>query len=293
MMPGRRWARNLARQAAGVALTLLVGGFLAATLVRLSPGFGLDERELDARFSAGSLEALREERAGERNIGRFYVRHMAGMLRGELGYSASLGRPIGGLISERAGVTAKLMVAGVVLGWTLALALAVPAVLLRSPLYRACTTLVTGLFLCVPSAALALLLFFHGGPVRAAIALVIFPKVFQYLRNLLEHAWSLPHVLAARAKGLRTGRILIWHVLPSAAPEMLALAGVSVSMALGAAIPVEVICDLPGIGQLAWKAAVARDLPVLVNLTLLIALVTQLANSASDAATGVLQEARG
>jgi peptide/nickel transport system permease protein len=122
---------------------------------------------------------------------------------------------------------------------------------------------------------------------------VIFPKVFQYLRNLLEHAWSLPHVLAARAKGLRTGRILIWHVLPSAAPEMLALAGVSVSMALGAAIPVEVICDLPGIGQLAWKAAVARDLPVLVNLTLLIALVTQLANSASDAATGVLQEARG
>ena len=69
---------------------------------------------------------------------------------------------------------------------------------------------------------------------------------------------------------------------------MLALVGVSASIAFGAAIPVEVICDLPGVGQLAWKAALARDLPVLINLTLLIALITQLANAASDLAIGAV-----
>jgi peptide/nickel transport system permease protein len=60
------------------------------------------------------------------------------------------------------------------------------------------------------------------------------------------------------------------------------LAGVSVSLALAAAIPVEVLCDLPGIGQLAWKAALGRDLCLLVDLTMIVTLLTLLANSASD-----------
>src|SRR5437899_7909220 len=31
------------------------------------------------------------------------------------------------------------------------------------------------------------------------------------------------------------------------------------SMAFGAAIPIEVICDSPGIGKLAWQAALGRE----------------------------------
>jgi peptide/nickel transport system permease protein len=53
-------------------------------------------------------------------------------------------------------------------------------------------------------------------------------------------------------------------------------------MAFGAAIPVETLCGLPGIGQLAWKAAIARDLPVLVSLTMMITVVTQVCNAISD-----------
>jgi peptide/nickel transport system permease protein len=67
-----------------------------------------------------------------------------------------------------------------------------------------------------------------------------------------------------------------------AAPQALALAGVSVSMAFGVAVAVEVVCDFPGIGQLAWKAALARDLPLLVTLTMLVTLATQLANALAD-----------
>ena len=63
---------------------------------------------------------------------------------------------------------------------------------------------------------------------------------------------------------------------------MLALAGVSVVMAFGAAIPVETLCDVPGLGQLAWKAATARDLPLLVTLTLMMAVATQTMNAAAD-----------
>ena len=86
----------------------------------------------------------------------------------------------------------------------------------------------------------------------------------------------------AQAKGLNTSRIFFCHILLPVAPQVLALAGISVSLALTAAIPVEALCDLPGIGQLAWKAALARDLPLLVNLTMIVTLVTLLANSACD-----------
>ena len=74
----------------------------------------------------------------------------------------------------------------------------------------------------------------------------------------------------------------MWHVLPVAAPQLFALAGVSVCIAFAAAIPVEVLCDLPGIGQLAWKAALSRDLELLVNLTMIVTLITLLANSAAE-----------
>jgi len=112
--------------------------------------------------------------------------------------------------------------------------------------------------------------------------MVLFPKVFRYLRNLLEHAYGLPYVLAARARGIGGVRILFRHVLPLAAAPVAALLGVSLSMAFGAAIPIEALCDSPGVGQLAWLAALNRDLPLIMNLTLLITLVTVAANSASD-----------
>jgi len=104
--------------------------------------------------------------------------------------------------------------------------------------------------------------------------------------------YSRPHIIAARARGLGEGRILFWHVVPVVAPQLLALAGVSVSMAVGAAIPVEALCGLPGIGQLAWQAALARDLPLLVNITILVTLVTLLANSSADVIGHMVQRQR-
>jgi peptide/nickel transport system permease protein len=78
----------------------------------------------------------------------------------------------------------------------------------------------------------------------------------------------------------------LWrHILPVSAPQLFALAGVSVSIAFAAAIPVEVVCDLPGIGQLAWTAALGRDLELLVNLTMVVTMVTLLANSAAELVT--------
>ena len=282
------WVRRLFRHVLTLLLTALLGGLLGAALVRMAPGFGANERELDPRLNSASIQALRRAHADERNILRYYAAYLSGVMRGDLGVSRSLGRPVRDLFAERIPVTLRWVTLGLLGGWLLALALAVPGALWRGWAYDLFTTLVSGLFLCLPSAVLALLLLYLSGPGPMAIMLVVFPVIFRYFRNLLLQTYELPHVLTAKAKGLRGVRIFFWHVLPAAGPSLLALVGVSVSMAFGAAVPVEVIVDSPGIGQLAWQAALGRDLPLLVNITLLVTLITLVVNSVADLAAKTL-----
>ena len=280
----QRSAKKLFRSLASIALTILAGGCLTATMVRFSPGFSGDERLLDARLNAASQEAIRNQQAPERGVPAFYGHHLAGMLRGDLGFSRSLERPVRELLAARLPVTAKLIVLGIGGGWLLGAALATAVVLWRSPVATGIAGTLTGCLLSVPSGVLALLIFYYGGPVQFMIALVLIPKIFQYVRNVLWQAAGQPHVLAARARGLGAARVFFRHVLPVSVAPLVALAGVSFSMAFSAAIPVEVLCDLPGIGQLAWRAALARDLPLLVNITFLIVVVTQSGNLIADGA---------
>jgi peptide/nickel transport system permease protein len=273
---------RLAGHALALFATVLLGGLLSATLVRLAPGFDTDEQELDPHLSAQSVQALRESHRQEHNIFHFYFSYMNRAAHGDLGTSLALGQPVRTLLHDRAPLTMRLLVVGLALGWLAALTLALSAAWLRLSSYDLVTALVSGTFLCLPAAVLALLSVLWNVPGSLAIALIVFPRIYRYARNLLAKSYSLPHIITARAKGLGEARILFWHVVPSVAPQLLAVAGVSVSMAVGAAIPVEALCGLPGVGQLAWQAALARDLPLLVNITILVTLVTLLANSGAD-----------
>ena len=277
--------RAIGRQLVTILLTALLGGLLGATLVRFAPGFGVQESDLNAQLTAETRQALHAQDSQERNVLAYYTHYLGQLARGDFGYSRSLNRPVLELLRDRVPETLYSLAIGIGGGWLLGLALALPATWKRSPLYSTTASLITGVFLCIPSAILALLFLVVGSPGRLAIALIVFPKVFRFSRNLLISTYAMPHVLTAKARGLSGLRILGWHVLPNIAAPMLALAGVTVSLALGAAIPVEVVCDYPGLGQLAWRAALARDVPVLVNLTLIIALITVAANSFSDLLT--------
>jgi peptide/nickel transport system permease protein len=273
--------RKLAKHVARLIITVLLGGLVGATLVRLAPGYGVDEEDLDSRLSQQSLDALRRARAEDSSLARYYVRYLDRLLHGDLGTSAGLHEPVRLLLAERFPETVFSVGMGLGFAWTLGLGLALAAVS-RWTLVEAGANLLATLVLCIPAAVLALLFVMARAPGRMVIGVIVFPKVYQYARNLLRRSTGLPHVLTARAKGLRPIRILVWHILPVAARPLLALAGVTVSLAFAASIPVEVLCDLPGIGQLAWKAALSRDLGLLVNLTMIVTLITLLANSAAE-----------
>jgi peptide/nickel transport system permease protein len=279
---------KIARHVSAMVATTLLGGLLSVTLVRLAPGFGVDEEQLDPHLNAESIRALRQSR-DQQSVFGFYLHSLRRALHGDLGTSISLGQPVTKLLRERAPLTVRLVAIGLLLSWAMAMALALSAAWLRVSAYDAATTLLSGTFLCIPAAVLALLSVLWNIPGSLAIALIVFPRVYRYARNLLAKAYSLPHLITARAKGLSEVRILFWHVVPVVGPQMLAVAGVSVSIAIGAAIPVEALCGLAGIGQLAWQAALGRDLPLLMNITLVVTLATLLANSGADVISHMLR----
>jgi peptide/nickel transport system permease protein len=279
-MRSLRW--KIAGHGLALVATVLLGGLFSATLVRLAPGFEVDERELDPHLNAQSVQALRDARRPDGNVLQFYFSYMKRAAHGDLGTSLALGQPVRTLLRDRAPLTLRLLAMGLGLAWLLTLTLALSAAWLRLSVYDTVTTVVSGTFLCLPAAVLALLSVLWNVPGSLAIALIVFPHTYRYARNLLVKAYSRPHIITARAKGLGEARILFWHVVPVVTPQLLAVAGVSVSLAVGASIPVEALCGLAGIGQLAWQAALARDLPLLVNITILVTLVTLLANSGAD-----------
>jgi peptide/nickel transport system permease protein len=273
---------RVGKQVTGILFLVLLGGILGAALIRFSPGFGVDEQELDNRLSDQSIRVLREHQAQERAFAAFCLHYLTRLLHGDLGVSRTLQRPVTELLKERFPETAKSVALSLGLGWTLGLWLAILVVMSRNWGVDLLASLFAGFLMCLPAAVLALLFVLVRAPARLVLALVIFPNIFRYSRNLLARSASQPHVLMAYAKGLGPLPTLFRHVLLPAAPQLVALAGVSVSLALTAAIPVEALCDLPGIGQLAWKAALGRDLYLLVNLTMIVAVVTLVANSISD-----------
>jgi len=273
---------RIAKLAAKVVILVLLGGLAGAILVRVAPGFGTDEAEMDSRLNSESIRALRQSNQDQVGFFSFYLHYLGNLLRGDLGISRTLQRPVSQLLRERFPETLKLVGFGLGLGWAFGVSLAIATIMVRAQLLDLATGLLVGVLLCLPASVLALLFVLARLPAQLLLAVVILPKVYRYSRNLLASSSELPHVLTARAKGLSEWRVLCWHIFPIVAPQFIALAGVCLSIAFTAAIPVEALCDIPGIGQLAWKAAMGRDVSLLVNLTILVTLITVVGNSASD-----------
>ncbi len=266
-----------------LGLGLLLAGFLTLLLVRFAPGFGVDERELDPTLSEATRTRIRNQSSEERSLWRSYANYLQGALHGDLGTSTSLNTPVRELLADRAPVTAKAIAAGLGLAWMIALPLAAIAVIWRAaeiPLLS-----VNLLLLCLPVGLVAIYFFLMDLPATGVIAAGVGPEVFLYSRQMLTATEHRPHVLGAIARGVRPWRVFWLHRVVPSAPELLALLGVSVTIALGAAIPAEALCDSPGLGQLAWKAAVGRDIAPLLAITWLLTILAFTANALGSAVT--------
>jgi peptide/nickel transport system permease protein len=265
-----------------VVAVMLMASFAGAMLMRIAPGFSSDDQELNSGLSAQSIQAIRRAHLMDADIPHFYTHYVASLIRGDLGTSRSLNEPVKDLLRERLPVTLINLAFALVVGWMLGLALALATQLWENRGLSFLANGLSGTFISTPAAALALVFLLLRWPPAFAAALLVFPKVYRYAQNLLQQSSEMPHVLTARAKGAGPWRVLAWHVAPIAFPQLIALVGVSISIGIGVLLPIEVVSDVAGIGQLAWHAAQARDLPLLVNLTMVVTFVTVCATLISD-----------
>jgi peptide/nickel transport system permease protein len=220
-----------------IVLLVIVG---STVLVRFAPGYLSDAREMDSRYATEARSQLSAEATRSRSIPHMLLAEIGGSLRGDFGLSRQFEVPVSELIRPRLAVSAALLLRGIALAWMAALCAALLSSAGRNPsvLRQAPATVL----LAIPTAALATfcLLADSGGPVLV-MALLLAARDFKFLDHALRKAWLEPHVLHARAQGIGTWRLVVAHIAPALAPQLGALASLSIVTALSALVPVEVI----------------------------------------------------
>lgn len=96
------------------------------------------------------------------------------------------------------------------------------------------------------------------------------------------------YVRVAHAKGLRERAVIIGHALPNALIPVVTLAGLAYANLLTGTVMTETVFSWPGLGRYTFRAAVGLDLPAIMGMTLLFAIVYLIINLLVDLSYAML-----
>ncbi len=273
-------------------------------MIRLIPGDPANVM-LGERGSQEARDQIRTTLGLDEPIYVQYGLFVMRLAQGDLGDSFVLRRPAMPLILERFPRTLFLAVYAVVLSALLAFPLALISALkkdtLADQIIRACATLT----LSMPSFWIALLLIItfsvrlrifpfagYGDNWREHLLYLFLPALSialagsaVFVRNLraaiLEVLQS-DYVRTARAKGLSSRTVFIWHVLRNSLISTVTLLGLHVAYTVGGAVIIETVFAIPGLGRFLLDSIFARDYPVVQAITLLLAVLVIFVNLLTD-----------
>jgi peptide/nickel transport system permease protein len=112
-------------------------------------------------------------------------------------------------------------------------------------------------------------------PVLTIVILSIGPRMRMTRANMLE-VMNSDYIRTARAKGLKERVVINKHAFRNTLiPLVTSLAGLLPSLFSGAIIT-EQVFDLPGIGNVAYKAMIVADIPFIMGYNMFLALLSVL-----------------
>lgn len=234
-------------------------------------------------------------------------------LRGDLGVSFTNGESVSTLVSQRAPVTLSLVIGAVLVTMVLAVVLGVLAATLRGWIDRV-IQFVSVLGLALPGFWIALVLvsvfairlgWFPAtgwvAPTRdlggwflslvlpvLSMAAVGVAAVAMQIRSAMIDLLSRDFVRTLRSRGLSRNRLLFVHLLRNAAAPALTVLSLQFIGMLGGVVLIEQIFALPGLGGLALSAAASGDMPVVMGVVAVLALVVVIVNLAVDLINALL-----
>jgi peptide/nickel transport system permease protein len=110
----------------------------------------------------------------------------------------------------------------------------------------------------------------------------------RYTRSAVLEVASNDYVRAGRAKGMPERTVIRRYILRAALPSVVTVLGLVFANVLTGAVLVEKIFTWPGIGQYAYSAAVALDVPAIAGVSLFVAVVYITVNFIVDVLYGVI-----
>ncbi len=120
--------------------------------------------------------------------------------------------------------------------------------------------------------------------VLPALVLAIYTigSITRFTRAAMLESLSQDYVRAARAKGLPTRTVILRHALKPALAAIVTVAGMAFGRMLSGTVLVESVFSWPGIGQYAYKSALALDLRAIMGVSLVVAVIYIVVNMAVD-----------
>lgn len=107
-------------------------------------------------------------------------------------------------------------------------------------------------------------------------------EVMRYTRSAARTTLALPFIQAARARGISPRRILWRHVLPHALLSVVTVIGLQLPRLVGGAAITETVFSWPGMGRLGVEAALGRDYPLVMAVTLVVSAGVVIASIVAD-----------
>jgi peptide/nickel transport system permease protein len=236
-----------------------------------------------------------------------YLTFLGNAVRGNLGQSIVLRRPVSSVIAEHFWPTMFLLAYGAIIGTLLALPLGIISALWRNRSPDHLIRLLSLVAFAMPSFWLALILvrFFslklgwfpvsgYGtgflGHVQSltlpalTIGFFLASMLIRSLRSSMIEILGTEYVEAARARGVSERGVVLKHSLRNALIAMLTILAVNVGFLIGGAVIVEQVFDIPGLGQLLVESIFTRDFPMVQALALVFGVIVIMINLVSDLA---------
>jgi peptide/nickel transport system permease protein len=297
----------LVRRVLAVIPVMAVVVTVVFLLIHLIPGDPVSVM-LGPDASPTQIEATRRSLGLDRPVYSQLFGFYGRILRGDLGQSYFLDRPVVTAIVERAEPTLMLMACALLVAVVIGVPSGVVAAAHRGSLWDRVLMLGSLLGVCVPGFWLSLnfiyLFAVRLGWLPAAGYASVFTDPMSALRYMVLPAFSLgfnqsaliarisrscmldalqqDYVRTARAKGLPNRAVTYVHAFRNALVPVVTVIGVTTAVLIGGAVVTEIVFNIPGLGRLVISAILRRDYPVVQGVVLVTAATYVLINLAVD-----------
>ncbi|HTT50179.1 MAG TPA: ABC transporter permease [Streptosporangiaceae bacterium] len=121
-----------------------------------------------------------------------------------------------------------------------------------------------------------------------SLTLITLALFSRYMRSSVLDNLTEDYVRTAKAKGASERRVLIRHVLRNSLIPIATLLGLSLPGIIAGALITESVFNYPGMGYLFYQAALNSDYPILLGITIVVAVATVVGSLLADVAYAVL-----